>query len=53
MISAEMIHGSPSIIGREGALLLQDQGTVADDIVGGEWFVVPESGLSATAGVPG
>jgi hypothetical protein len=33
--------------------VLQDQGTVADSIVSGEWFVVPGSGTGELIGLRG
>jgi Protein of unknown function (DUF3224) len=41
------------LAGREGTFLLQDQGTVADAIVSGGWFVVPGSGTGQLAGLRG
>jgi hypothetical protein len=36
-----------------GTFLLQDAGTVQDQIVSGDWFVVPGSGTGALAGLRG
>ncbi|MFJ9370195.1 DUF3224 domain-containing protein [Nocardia sp. NPDC101769] len=50
-VGIERVTGT--IAGREGTFLLQDQGSVADNIVSGEWFVVPESGTGKLAGLRG
>lgn|GEM_PF-42195 len=50
-VGIERVTGT--IGGREGTFLLQDQGSVADNIVSGEWFVVPESGTGKLAGLRG
>jgi hypothetical protein len=39
--------------GRRGTFLLQDAGTVAGDIVSGDWFVIPGSGTGQLAGLRG
>ena len=39
--------------GRRGTFLLQDAGTVQDDIVSGDWFVIPGSGTGQLAGLRG
>ena len=39
--------------GRSGTFLLQDAGTVRDNIVSGDWFVVPGSGTGQLAGLRG
>ena len=39
--------------GRRGTFLLQDAGTVQDNIVSGEWFVIPGSGTGQLAGLRG
>ena len=39
--------------GRRGTFLLQDAGTVQDDIVSGDWFVIPGSGTGELAGLRG
>jgi uncharacterized protein DUF3224 len=39
--------------GRAGTFLLQDAGTVAGNIVSGDWFVIPGSGTGALAGPRG
>jgi hypothetical protein len=39
--------------GRRGTFLLQDAGTVQDNIVSGDWFVIPGSGTGQLAGLGG
>ena len=39
--------------GRSGTFLLQDAGTVRDNMVSGDWFVVPGSGTGQLAGLRG
>ena len=39
--------------GRRGTFLLQDAGTVRDNIVSGDWFVIPGSGTGQLAGLRG
>lgn len=39
--------------GRDGTFLLQDAGTVRENIVQGDWFVVPGSGTGGLAGLRG
>ena len=39
--------------GRAGTFLLQDAGTVQDNIVSGDWFVIPGSGTGGLAGLRG
>ena len=39
--------------GRRGTFLLQDAGTVAANIVSGDWFVIPGSGTGQLAGLRG
>ena len=39
--------------GRSGSFVLQDQGTVANQLVTGSWFVVPGSGTGGLAGLRG
>ena len=41
------------LAGREGTFLLQDAGTVENDIVSGDWFVIPGSGTGELAGLRG
>ena len=38
---------------RRGTFLLQDAGTVQDQIVSGDWFVIPGSGTGELAGLRG
>jgi hypothetical protein len=42
-----------AVAGREGTFLLQDAGTVQDNIVSGDWFVIPGSGTGKLAGLRG
>jgi hypothetical protein len=41
------------LAGRWGTFLLQDSGTVAGNIVSGDWFVIPRSGTGELAGLRG
>lgn len=41
------------VAGKQGTFLLQDVGTVEDDIVSGKWFVVPASGTGQLTGLRG
>ena len=50
-VGIERVTGS--LAGREGTFLLQDAGTVAGDVVNGDWFVVPGSGTGQLAGLRG
>lgn len=50
-VGIERVTGSVS--GRTGTFLLQDQGTVADGVVSGGWFVVPGSGTGELTGLRG
>jgi hypothetical protein len=50
-VGIERVAGS--IAGKAGSFLLQDQGTVADGVVSGEWFVVPGSGTGELTGLRG
>jgi hypothetical protein len=50
-VGIERVTGA--VGGREGTFLLQDAGTVADNIVSGNWFVVPGSGTGELAGLRG
>ena len=50
-VGIERVTGS--LAGRDGTFLLQDAGTVADNIVTGDWFVVPGSGTGQLAGLRG
>jgi len=38
---------------RQGTFLLQDAGTVKDNIVSGDWFVIPGSGTGGLTGLRG
>ena len=42
-----------TLAGRTGTFLLQDAGTVQDNIVSGDWFVIPGSGTGTLAGLRG
>jgi Protein of unknown function (DUF3224) len=50
-VGIERVTGT--IAGRAGTFLLQDAGTVAGNVVSGEWFVVPGSGTGQLAGLRG
>jgi hypothetical protein len=50
-VGIERVTGA--VAGREGTFLLQDAGTVQDDIVSGDWFVIPGSGTGELAGLRG
>jgi Protein of unknown function (DUF3224) len=50
-VGIERVTGAVS--GREGTFLLQDAGTVKDNIVSGDWFVIPGSGTGGLAGLRG
>ncbi|MEV6767591.1 DUF3224 domain-containing protein [Nocardia sp. NPDC051030] len=50
-VGIERVTGS--VDGKSGSFLLQDNGTVADDIVSGDWFVVPGSGTGDLTGLRG
>jgi hypothetical protein len=50
-VGVERVSGT--LAGRQGTFLLQDQGTVAGNIVSGEWFVVPGSATGDLAGLRG
>src|SRR5207248_3233217 len=50
-VGIERITGR--VAGKEGTFLLQDSGTVENNIVSGEWFVVPGSGTGELAGLRG
>jgi hypothetical protein len=39
--------------GRRGTFLLQDAGTVQDNMVSGDWFVIPGSGTGQLTGLRG
>ena len=48
-VGIERVTGT--VAGRNGTFLLQDAGTVQDNIVSGDWFVIPESGTGKLAGL--
>ncbi len=50
-VGIERVTGQ--IGGRQGTFLLQDAGTVAGNIVSGDWFVIPGSGTGQLAGLRG
>ena len=62
-LQAARADGSASFVGiervtgavasRNGTFLLQDAGTVQDNIVSGDWFVIPGSGTGKLAGLRG
>ena len=50
-VGVERVAGS--VRGRAGTFVLQDQGTVKDAVVSGDWFVVPGSGTGDLQGLRG
>jgi hypothetical protein len=50
-VGIERVTGT--VAGKQGTFLLQDAGTVAGNLVSGEWFVVPGSGTGQLAGLRG
>jgi hypothetical protein len=50
-VGVERVTGT--IGGKAGTFVLQDAGTVADNVVEGEWFVVPGSGTGDLTGLRG
>jgi hypothetical protein len=50
-VGIERVTGA--VAGRNGTFLLQDAGTVQDNIVSGDWFVIPGSGTGRLAGLRG
>ena len=50
-VGIERVTGT--VAGRNGTFLLQDAGTVQDNIVSGDWFVIPGSGTGGLAGLRG
>jgi hypothetical protein len=50
-VGIERVTGT--VGGRDGTFLLQDAGTVQDNIVSGDWFVIPGSGTGGLAGLRG
>jgi len=50
-VGIERVTGA--VGGRDGTFLLQDAGTVAGNIVSGDWFVIHGSGTGGLAGLRG
>jgi hypothetical protein len=50
-VGVERVTGT--VAGRAGTFVLQDAGTVAGNVVNGEWFVVPGSGTGDLVGLRG
>jgi hypothetical protein len=50
-VGVERVVGA--IGGRSGSFLLQDEGTLANQVVTGSWFVVPGSGTGELTGLRG
>lgn len=50
-VGVERVAGT--IGNRSGSFVLQDEGTVANQVVTGSWFVVPGSGTGELAGLRG
>jgi Protein of unknown function (DUF3224) len=50
-VGIERVSGT--VGGRAGTFLLQDAGTVAGNVVRGDWFVIPGSGTGELAGLRG
>jgi hypothetical protein len=50
-VGVERVTGS--LGGRSGTFVLQDQGTLKDAVVSGDWFVVPGSGTGELDGLRG
>jgi hypothetical protein len=50
-VGIERVTGE--LAGRSGTFLLQDAGTVQDNIVSGDWFVIPGSGTGELTGLRG
>jgi len=50
-VGIERVTGT--VAGRSGTFLLQDAGTVRDNIVSGDWFVIPGSGTGKLARLRG
>ena len=50
-VGIERVAGA--VGGRQGTFLLQDAGTAQDNIVSGDWFVIPGSGTGELAGLRG
>ena len=50
-VGIERVTGT--VAGRAGTFLLQDAGTVQDNVASGDWFVIPGSGTGQLAGLRG
>ncbi len=50
-VGIERVTGT--VGGRAGTFLLQDAGTVRDNVVSGDWFVIPGSGTGELTGLRG
>ncbi len=50
-VGIERVSGA--VGGRAGTFLLQDAGTVAGNVVSGDWFVIPGSGTGELTGLRG
>jgi len=50
-VGIERVTGT--VASRAGTFLLQDAGTVQDNLVSGDWFVIPGSGTGKLAGLRG
>jgi hypothetical protein len=50
-VGVERVTGS--VGGRSGTFVLQDQGTLKEAVVSGDWFVVPGSGTGELEGLRG
>lgn len=50
-VGIERVSGT--VAGKNGTFLLQDAGTVKDNIVSGDWFVIPGSGTEELKGLRG
>jgi hypothetical protein len=50
-VGVERVTGT--VAGKKGTFVLQDAGTVAGNLVSGEWFVVPGSGTGELVGLRG
>jgi hypothetical protein len=50
-VGIERVTGT--VAGRTGTFLLQDAGTVQDNIVSGDWFVIPGSATGGLSGLCG
>src|SRR5262249_28375931 len=50
-VGIERVTGT--VAGRTGTFLLQEAGTLLDNVVSGDWFVIPGSGTGLLAGLRG